>query len=313
MQKKKSVLNSPIQVVLAAAAVFTSAGAFAQEATFNNFLLRSPSIVSPSQNYQVKQGRFEGYLGSVNGTIDPKTEGVGDIDVNGFEAGVGAQYAVSPMAVIGVEVDYLNTDADDADSTATEISPTVAFTLTPMFSLGLGAHLVSGSEDIPGGGNSDTSFNYFTVGATLHQDLWEATLVFNTENKDDNKPQNNSAQSFGLHGRYRLNPALALGLSFFQRDTSSLAPSAVKAEDETALGFHLESRFTEQVSAEFAFITTTDTDGASGDDQSEFVAMGQYLLNPGMEIGARLSYLTSSGSAADVTAIRPGVFLTSYF
>jgi len=318
MQKKTyTMLNTSLKhslpVTLIAMGLLSGSGLYAAEGTFNNFLLRSPSIVSPSQNYQVTQGRFEGYIGSVNGSVDPKAANLDDIDTNGTEIGVAGHYAVSPMAVIGIDVDYENKKSGEEKSNTTEISPSVAFTLTPIFSLGLAAHLVSGTEDVPTGGDRDTSFNTFSIGATMHQDLWEATLAFNTESKDDNKPQNNSAQSFVLHGRYRVMPAMALGLSVFQRDTSSIAPSLVKAEDETGFGLHLESQFTDMLTGEFAFLSTTDVDGTSGDDQSEFVAMAQYQVNPTMEIGGRLSYLTSSGDSADVTAIRPGIFLTSYF
>lgn len=312
MQKK--IPKNMFPVALVAVGVFSASAVYAEEGAFNNFLLRSPSIISPSQNYQVKQGRFEGYLGAVNGSIDPKLTGTSKLDVSGTEVGVAALYAVSPMAVIGVDVDYFNSKVEDFKSNSTEISPTVDLTLTPIFSLGLGAHLVSGTQDnAVGSGNTDKSFNYFTVGATLHQDLWEASLVFNSENKDDSKPQNNSAQSFGVHGRYRLNPALALGLSFFQRDTSSLAPATVKAKDDTAFGLHVESAFSEVLSTEFAFLATSNVDGASGDDSSEFIAMLQYKASPSLEIGGRLSYFTSSGDTADTSIIRPGVFLTSYF
>lgn len=315
MQKQKKLSNNLLNVAVAAAGVFTASAVHAEEGAFNNFLLRSPSIISPSQNYQVKAGRFEGYLGALTGTFEPKAAGAKNVDISGTEIGAAAQYAVSPMAVIGVDVDYLNTKVDDTKANSTEISPAVALTLTPLFSLGLGAHLVSGTVDsgVAGANDENTSFNYFTVGATLHQDLWEATLVYNTKNKDDNKPQNNSPSRFGIHGRYRLMPALALGLSFRQSDTSALAPSGANVEDETQLGLHVESQFSEVFSGDFAFLSTSNTDGAKGDDSSELVALLQFKVNPTMEIGGRLSYLTSSSDVADASVIRPGVFLTSYF
>lgn len=312
---QKMTTKNTFKLALAAVGVFSASAVHAAEGPFNNFLLRSPSIISPSQNYQVQQGRFEGYLGAVNGSIDPKAPATSNLDVSGTEIAAAALYALNPMAVIGIDIDYLNSKFESDKANSTEISPSVALTLTPIFSLGLEAHLVSGTQDnpAPATGDSDTSFNYFTIGATLHQDLWEATLVFNTENKDDKKPQNNSAQKWGIHGRYRLMPALALGLSFFQSDTSNLAPANVKTEDETAFGLHVESQFTDLLSGEFAFLATSDVDGASGDDQSEFIAMVQYKVNPGMDIGARLSYLTVSGDTYDSSILRPGLFLTSYF
>jgi hypothetical protein len=281
-------------------------------AGFDNFLLRSPSIVSPSQHYQVPRGRFEADLGVINGDVDAKAPGASDGSVNGLEAAVGGFYSPDPVAVIGLTVDYRNTEANSLDATSTEITPSVAFIPGPSWSLGLSAHLVSGSEDQAGGGNSDTDFNYFTAGATLHEGLWEGTLVFSSENKDDNKPQNNSPQSFGIHGRYRIVPAMALGLSFFQKDTSGLA-AGTNAKDETAFGLHLESTFTDLITGEFAFISTADTDGASGNDESEFLALGQYRVTPTIKVGGRLSYLTSSNSTADSTGTKLGVFLTSDF
>lgn len=293
---------------------FIGSEVYSQEggAAFNNFLLRSPSIISPSQNYQVKKGRFEADLGLLNGSVDPKAAGADEVDVKGTELGVAAYYSPSAFYVVGADINYETTEADDLKSNSTEITPAVTLNFTPMFSLGIAAHLVSGSDDIPGGGDEDTSFNYFTVGGTLHEGPWEGSLVFSSENKDDNKPQNNSAQTFGIHGRYRIVPTMALGLSFIQKDTSSLVAGA-NAKDETALGLHLESQFTDTFAMEFGFISTANTDGADGDDGSEFLALGQFELSPSLEVGGRLSYLTSSSDAYDAEAFRLGVFLTTYF
>lgn len=305
-------MQKTLRLALLCSGFLLGSNVYSQEAGFNNFLLRSPSIVSPSQNYQVKKGRFEADLGLIAGNYDPKAPGADEEDTDGFEAGVGVFYSPSAFYVLGLDIAHASSETGDLEGESTEITPAGSFNVTPMLSLGVAAHLVSGNVDVAGGGDEDVDFNYFTVGATLHEGPWEGTLVFSSENEDDDKPQNNSAQAFGIHGRYRFLPTLAAGLSFFQKDTSSLVTGA-DAEDETAFGLHLESRFTEVLTMEFAFIATADVDGASGDDQSELVALGQYALSPTMEIGGRLSYLTSSGDTADSDAFRPGVFLTTYF
>ncbi|MBC7658965.1 MAG: porin [Chitinophagaceae bacterium] len=292
-----------------------SAKGFAQEAPFNNLLLLSPQIISPSQTYQVtKAGRFEGYLGLLNGKIKPKgTANGGDTDVTGTDVGIDAYYAVNPMATVGVKLDYANGKASSLKNDSTEITPSVAVNLTEIFALGVSAHLVSGSADLPGGRNENTSFNYYTLGATMHQGLWEATLAFSSKNKDDNKPQNSIAQSWGLHGRYKLMPNLALGLSLYQKDNSALSSGTAHAKDETGFGLHLESQFTDVFAGEFAFLSSADVDGASGDNGAEFLALGSWKVTPNMNLGARLSYATTSSNIADTTALRAGVFVSTIF
>ena len=312
------------KLVVVLSTALTGTALHAEKAVgFDNFLLKSPSHFSPSQNYQVRpQGRFEGFLGFESGSTEASAASNNkSIDITGNEIAVSGLFAPSELLVVGLNIDYITTEfKDDIKITATDIEPQVSFSLTPMFSLGLGVHIVSGKnesklvvrdEDFT---DQTVSFNYITLGATLHQNDWEGTVVFNTENKDDKKTYNNHASSFTLAGRYRVVPPLALGLSYSVSDESSLAKEGDTAEDQSRFGLHVDSIFTDSFTMEFAYFSTSAVSGTKGFDSSELIALAKFQISPTLDLGARLAYETQTQkNYGDTSIVRPGVFIRTQF
>jgi hypothetical protein len=281
-----------------------------QGAAFENFLLSSPSIVSPSQYYQVKGGRFEALAGVLSGTDEDKASGT-ESDSSGQLLGAGYAQALSSQLVLGADLRYaaVKTDvgAGDVEGSSTEIRPTVAFTLTPMFSLGASINVVSGKFDTPAG---DDSFNYntFTLGGTLHQDLWEATLALTTANEDDEDLNANSPQTISVHGRYKIMPVLTLGARFDQADYPGIEPAGITLETESSWALILESAVSDNSRVEVAFLSTSNSGGSDGNDETELFLSGGFDLAPNMELGGQIRYTTgesdtdeSSGSTFALT------------
>ncbi len=316
-------MQKTMKFALALTGVLICPALHAEEGGFENFLLRSPQHFSPSQNYQVKQqGRFEAFLGFDSGKVEGKN-GASDQDVTGTDLGVAGYWSPDALFVVGLDVDYSNIKYEDAiDGKVTTIVPSIAFNVTPMFALGLQVNVATGSVDLDGAAkdaanllgrdtSDDVSYTNVTLGATAHQNDWEATLAYTTESKDDKKVYNNSPATFALHGRYRFIAPFALGLSYQSKDWSNIASTD---KDETVLGIHVDSQFTPDFAAEFAFLSTTNGGGADSRDSSEFVALLQYKIQPQYDIGLRLAYTTTSeDNAGDESVFSPGVFFNARF
>ncbi len=276
-------------ILLSLSAVSMPALAQEQEAGFENFLLYSPSIVSPSQHYQVKGGHFEALAGLTNGTIKDKASG-DSWDSKGQVLGAGYAQALSNQLVLGADVRYIGSkttlDNGDYENSVTEIRPSVAFGLSPIFSLGAGVNVLSGKSDSPTGDDS-YSANTFIVGGTLHQDMWEASLALTTANDDEDNFAASSPQTITLHGRYKLMPVLALGASFEQADYPGIEPAGSTLETETRYSVILESAVSDNSRVEIAFLSTSNSDGTDGDDATEIFLGGGFDLAPNFELGAQ--------------------------
>ncbi len=286
-------------VLLSASAVAMPALAQEQGAAFENFLLSSPSIISPSQYYQVKGGRFEALAGIVNGTADSKPA-TSEADISGQNLAAGYAQALSSQLVLGADVHYVSSTLENGGAeftgTETEIKPTVAFSLNPMFSLGASINIISGEDEAPAPIGSDSySYNTFTVGATVHQDLWEASLALTTSNEDEDKPNANSAQTISLHGRYKIMPVLALGLVYDQADYGGIEGPTQTLETETTYGVILESAVSDNSRVEVAFLSVGNEDGDEGADSTQIFLSGGFDLAPAMELGGQLVF--SSGES----------------
>lgn len=279
--------------------------AMAQEsgAAFENFLLSSPSIVSPSQYYQVKGGRFEAMAGVLNFTSEDKDSGE-EFDSSGQVLGAGYAQALSSQLVLGADVRYIGTKTDfqpsDLESSSTEIRPTVAFSLSPIFSLGASVNILSGKSDSPAGDDS-YSANTFTVGGTLHQDLWEASLALTTANDDEDNFDASSPQTIAVHGRYKLMPVLTLGARFEQADYPGIEPAGATLETETSYAVILESAVSDNSRVEVAFLSTSNSGGSDGEDDTEIFLSGGFDLQPNLELGGQIRYTTSESDESETS------------
>lgn len=282
-------------VLFSVSAMSLPALAQEQGAAFENFLLSSPSIVSPSQYYQVKGGRFEAIAGVKSGTAEIKSANV-DVDLSGQILGAGYAQALSSQLVLGADVLY-NVDkreagGQDSEDNETEIRPTVAFSISPLFSLGASINIMSGEKE--GSGSNSESFNYntFTVGGTLHQDLWEASLALTTANEDDDKPAARSPQTLTVHGRYKIMPVLALGVRYDQADYAGVQASGElpEAETESNFGIMLESAISDNSRVEVAFQSVSNWRGSDGMDLTRIFLSGGFDLAPNLELGGQLNF-----------------------
>jgi long-subunit fatty acid transport protein len=235
--------------------------------------------------------------------VEDKATG-GESDSDGQLLGAGYAQALSSQLVLGADVRYASAKTDfgtgDLESTNTEIKPTVAFTLSPIFTLGASINVVSGKADSPAG---DDSFNYntFTVGGTLHQDLWEATLALTTANEDDEDWNASSPQTISIHGRYKVMPVLTLGARFDQADYHGIEPAGTTLETESSWALILESAVSDNSRVEVAFLSTSNSGGADGDDETEFFLSGGFDLAPNMELGGQIRYLTGESDASETS------------
>lgn len=292
-------------MLLSVSAVSLPAMAQEQGATFENFLLSSPSIVSPSQYYQVTGGRFEALAGVLNGTTKSKPAGT-EFDSTGQLLGAGYAQALSSQLVLGADVTYAASKTDfgtgDIEFNNTTIAPKVAFAISPLFSLGASIDINSGKSE--GGGSSDSfSYNTFKVGGTLHQDLWEATLALQTANKDDEDTNARSPQTITVHGRYKIMPVLTLGALFEQADHAGVQASGElpEAETETSYAVILESAISDNSRVEVAFRSTANSGGTDGDDATNIFLSGGFDLAPNFELGGQVGFNTSDSESSETS------------
>lgn len=302
----KSMLLSVSAVSMPALAQETGAG-------FENFLLNSPSIVSPSQYYQVTGGRFEALAGLLNGSFDTKPAGT-SADISGNALGAGYAQALNNQLVLGADVNYFSRKLEGSgfefEDTETHIKPTVAFALSPIFSLGAAINIVSGSNDTPTDDES-YSYNTFTVGGTLHQDMWEASLALTTKNKDDEKDDANVPQTLSLHGRYKVLPVLALGVRYDQADYPGIERTGETMETETSYGVIVESAFNEQSRVEVAFMSFANDGGEDGSDATRIFLSGGYDLAPNMELGAQIDMYSGESDTSEISLNQYALTFTS--
>jgi len=298
-------------ILLSASAISLPALAQEEGAGFENFLLSSPSIVSPSQYYQVKGGRFEALAGLLSGTFETKPATT-DTDVSGQTLAAGYAQALSSQLVLAADVYFDQSTSDfggiDIESSETEIAPKVAFSISPIFSLGAAINIFSGEDESITGTSESYSYNTFTVGGTLHQDAWEATLALTTANKDDEKASANSAQSISLHGRYKIMPVLALGVLFEQADYPGIEQTGEALETESTYGVVLESAISDNSRVEVAFKSVANSSGDDGSDATLIFLGGGFNLAPNLELGGQLQFL--SGESDTSTASFNGYALT---
>lgn len=290
-------------MLLSVSAMSLPALAQEQGASFENFLLSSPSIVSPSQYYQVKGGRFEALVGVVNGTDTDKDTDT-ETDSNGTQLGAGYAQALSSQLVLGADVKYVSGKQDgtpdDLEISGTEIRPSVAFSLSPLFTLGASININTGKIE-QGSASESVSYNTFTLGGTVHQELFEASLAFTTSAEDDEKPWNRSPQTITVHGRYKFMPVLALGLRYQQADWAGVQASDELPEDETesSYGVILESAVSDNSRIEVAFISTSNSVGNDGDDETEIFLSGGFDLAPNMEIGGQIGFNSGDSESTE--------------
>jgi hypothetical protein len=282
-------------MLLSVSAMSLPALAQEQGEGFENFLLSSPSIVSPSQYYQVKGGRFEAIAGVKSGTSETKPATT-DTDLSGQILGAGYAQALSSQLVLGADVIY-NTEKQEAggadlEDSKTEIRPTVAFSISPLFSLGASINIVSGDDENLAGDSESLSYNTFTVGGTLHQDLWEASLALTTANEDDDKPAARSPQTIRVHGRYKIMPVLALGVRYDQADYAGVQASGElpEAETESNFGLTLESAISDNSRVEVAFQSVSNFRGIDGVDLTRIFLSGGFDLASNLELGGQITF-----------------------
>jgi hypothetical protein len=282
-------------MLLSVSAMSLPAVAQEQGASFENFLLSSPSIVSPSQYYQVKGGRFEALVGLRSGTFESKGAGGTEVDLSGQALGAGYAQALSSQLVLGADVTYdtakFEVGGTTSENTSTEITPTVAFSISPLFSLGASININSSEED-DGTDTESYSYNTFTVGGTLHQDLWEASIAYTTANEDDEKLGARSPSELTLHGRYKLMPVLALGLRYDQIDHAGVQASGEtpEAETESSFGLVLESAVSDNSRVEVAFLSTSNSGGEDGSDTTRIFLSGGFDLAANLELGGQIIF-----------------------
>jgi hypothetical protein len=290
-------------MLLSVSAVSLPAMAQEQGASFENFLLSSPSIVSPSQYYQVKGGRFEALVGMRSGTYETKGTGGVEADLSGQALGAGYAQALSSQLVLAADVSYNTTKVEvsgtSAEGNDTEIRPTVAFSISPLFSLGASININSGEDD-DGTDTESYSYTTFTLGGTLRQDLWEASVAYTTANEDDEKTSARSASELSLHGRYKIMPVLALGLRYDQIDHAGVQASGEtpEAETESSFGVVLESAISDNSRVEVAFLSTSNLDGEDGNDATRIFLSGGFDLAPNLELGGQI-FFDSADSDTD--------------
>lgn len=302
-------------MLLSVSAMSLPAMAQEQGASFENFLLSSPSIVSPSQYYQVKGGRFEALVGLKSGTYETKGAGGGEADISGQSLGAGYAQALSSQLVLGADVLY-NTSKFEVGNTTlegndTEIRPTVAFSISPLFSLGASININSGEDD-DGTDTESYSYNTFTVGGTLHQDLWEASLALTTANEDDEKASARSPQQIAVHGRYKFMPVLALGLRYEQLDHAGVQASGEtpKAETESSFGVVLESAVSDNSRVEVAFLSTSNLNGEDGNDATRIFLSGGFDLAANLELGGQIIFDSADSDTDKVSLNSYGLTLS---
>lgn len=298
------------------AAVLVSAvatPAFAEDGSFHNVLLESPSIVSPSQIYQVQpKGLVEASIGIQDGTIDPKAEGLENEDSKSTILAVGGAFVPAEDWVLNLDVRNEENKTGDNKFTGTEFRPTVAYTFNKIVTLGISQNFYQAKFKIPSLEFSKSySASTTTIGATYHQNDCEATLAFSTKHED--KDGLNLPQELNAHARHRFNTALALGLSFEQKDYKGIASEGESAKAENRIGIHAETKVADNFGMEFAFLSTTNVGGEKSNDGSEFVILGAAEIAPRLEVGGRLSYATEAGDTEETTTLKPALFVSAGF
>jgi long-subunit fatty acid transport protein len=236
-----------------------------------------------------------------------------DLDVKGTAFGAAAFVAVNPSLVLGLRAtqeraEYENT----AKEKNTVLQPSVTYSPVSGLSLAAQVNIIRASLKIEGADELTSKVNNFTLGMTAHQEAWEGTVVISTK-KDGDEEELAIPQKVGLHGRYRIAEPITLGLSFEQRDYSSIAEDGFEAEDETRIGVHMEASVSETVAVEFDYYATTADHGEKDSDGSEFVLLGQTLLTSTLEAGLQLAYETIDANGQDSKLVRPGLFLSTKF
>jgi hypothetical protein len=292
-------------MLLTISTVSLPALAQSEEAGFENFLLSSPSIVSPSQHYQVKAGRFEALAGLSDGTFKVKQAGTEtESDIDGQSLAV-AYYQGLGQMVLGADLHYSTSKQKgggiEFDDNETVIRPSLAYGISPIFSLGASINIHSGEDDYVTGSES-YSYNTFTIGGTLHQDLWEASVALTTANEDDKKASANSAQTITVHGRYKVLPVLALGLRFDQADFPGIEQANQSLETESSYAVILESAVSDNSRVEVAFRSVSNVSGIDGSDLTQIFLSGGFDLNPNLELGAQLQFISGESDATESNA-----------
>jgi hypothetical protein len=301
LKKESTMKISTKCMLLWVSAISLPALAQDEASGFDNFLLSSPSIVSPSQYYQVKAGRFEALAGVLSGTFETKPVTT-DIDFSSQTLTAGYAQALSNQIVLGADARFVNNSVDfggsESESSDTEITPKLAFSISPIFSLGASINIHSGDEEPIVGSTESYSYNTFTVGGTLHQDAWETTLTLTTANKDDEKASANSAQTISLHGRYKIMPVLALGVLFEEADYPGIEQTGEILEKEASYSVILESAISDNSRVEVAFKSITHNLGENGSDATLIFLGGGFNLAPKFELGGQLQFISGESDSS---------------
>ncbi len=283
---------------------------------FDNYLLKSPSIVSPSQLYQVTKTRAEAGLLLLSGSVEFETlAGKQKTDISGTDLRLGVALPVGgELAVVALDLAQTSEEFEiggvSLESTELDIAPAASFKLTPNLSLGVKANIVSGEEDsLVDETTEDVGYNYYTLGATFQLNQLEASLSYATENKDEEHDYNNSPATINIHGRYRISPEFALGVRYQQEAYSKLSD-----EDADSTKFYLIGEaYLESLVLEVYFASVSGFEGAKDVDGTEFGAIGQFHLASNLQIGGLLDNETFSGDGTDGTRTRLGVIGTVLF
>jgi hypothetical protein len=283
---------------------------------FDNYLLSSPSIISPSQLYQVKKTRGEATLLLLSGSFETKALGADSkVDVSGTGLGLGLALPLAGGRIVGAlditQVTQKNEgEGGEGDkSSELDLAPAISFSVTPNLSVGVKASIVSGQEKEEATEAEDVGYNYVTVGATFHVNQFEASFAYANENKDEKHPQNNRPSTLNLHGRYRLVPEIAAGVRYEQEKYSSLNNNV---EDADSLYLIVEA-YLEGVTAEASFGSLSSFGGAKDSDATSLGLIAQFHLSSAVQVGGTLGYLTLNSDTVEYSLVRMGVIGTVHF
>ncbi len=279
---------------------------------FHNFLSVSPSIVAPSQYYQVKEDiRAEGFLSLVNGTLHYKDQRVSrDVDLAGHEESASGFVNLGGGLLVGVETLFENRDYKDTEKHYnTTITPSLTYSILPNLSLGFAEEFSHQVVNAEGGKSSKGQYHSFNFGVTAHEGNWEATAYGETENKDEDTPQNEHPGIYGVHGRYRFAQELVGGLSYQQSTYSDLHDPLFDLKDESRIGLHVESVTSESFALEIDYFNFQNQAGVSGQRANLFSLGAQALVSVNIEAGARLDIFSVDSKAIEYTQTSPKVFI----
>jgi len=297
-------------------ASLTAPLAQAEDLAFHNILTVSRSIISPSQYYQMKEGiLIEAAAATVDGSLDVRSNTfAAERDIKGSELNGGAFLAINPSLVFGVTSSQTNLHVKATGKVEERsVNPSVAYSPIAALTLGAQINLLRGENKPQTTPTIHRKTNNFAFGMTAHEETWEATAVLSTAKKDEDNAFNSLPQTIGLHGRYRVFEPVTLGLTYEQSDYTAVTPDSVDSKDQSHVGVHVEAAMSENFSLELDYTATHNESGVNKRTENETVILWQFLINPTLEGGAKLTYNTLSAPNTEVKRVSPGLFVAARF